>query len=177
MTTRHDFDDRLQRSPRYGFWLYLAIASAGVLCLSLCYLLKSKAFLFYDIGSDTFFFFYPLQLAVARQLHELHTVTWSFELGLGGFLGSLFDPLWLITGWLPESWQLASRLPMFDLRLLLAGGFFYGYLRQIGFRVPLAAIGGLGYAYSSYGLLNAQWEVMHGTEFVQLAAYLFLLER
>lgn len=177
MTIHYDSENLAQRSDSWGFWIFLVFALFGVFCLSLYYLVESKAFVFYDIGSDTYFCFYPLQLAVARQLHELHTVTWSFDLGLGGFLGSLFDPLWLITGWLPESWQLASRLPMFDLRVLLAGGFFYAYLREVGFRVPLSVIGGLGYAYSSYGMTNAQWEIMHGTEFVQLAAYLFLLER
>lgn len=163
-------------SGRRGFWLYLVLASTMALCLSAYFIVKAKAFAFTDVGVDTFFCFYPLQLAVTRQLHELHTFTWSFELGLGGFIGSLFDPLWLITGWLPENWQLLLRLPMFVLRVLLGGGFFYGYLRQIGFRPALAVIGGLGYAFSSYGLINAQWESMHGTEFVQLSAYLFLFE-
>jgi uncharacterized membrane protein YfhO len=159
-----------------GFLIYLGIASAVAFVLSLHYLARAKAFTFYGFGSDTFTCFYPLQVAVGQQLKSLHAVTWSFELGLGGFLGSWFDPLWLITGWLPDRWQLSLRLPMFLSRLLLGGGFFYGYLRQIGFRAPVAVIGGLGYAFSSCGLINAQWEVMQGTEFVQLPAYLFLLE-
>jgi uncharacterized membrane protein YfhO len=177
MTTTLVTDDPRQRSGRRGFLIYLAIAATVALTLSLYYIAKAKAFAFYDIGSDTLLCFYPLQVAVARQLQHLHAITWSFELGLGGFLGTLFDPLWLITGWLPDASQLSLRLPMFVLRLLLAGGFFYAYLRETGFLVPVAIIGGLGYAFSSYGLINAQWEVMHGTEFVQFSAYLFLLER
>ena len=159
-----------------GFLIYLGAAAAVAFVLSLHFLTRAKAFAFYDIGSDTFSCFYPLQVAVAQQLKSLHAVTWSFELGLGGFLGSWFDPLWLVTGWLPDAWQLSLRLPMFLSRLLLGGGFFYGYLRHVGFRAPVAVIGGLGYAFSSCGLINAQWEVMQGTEFVQLPAYLFLLE-
>ena len=144
--------------------------------MSLCFLAKSKAFAFYNFGSDTFYCFYPLQVAVAQQLKELHTFTWSFDLGLGGFLGSWFDPLWLITGWFPDSWQLSLRLPMFVARMLVGGGFIYGYLRQTGFREPVAVVGGLGYAFSSCAMINAQWEAMQGTELMQLPALLFLLE-
>lgn len=157
--------------------MYLLIALAMELVLFLPYLVAHKAFAFYDIGSDTFLCFYPLQVAVSRQLHALYTFTWSFNLGLGGFIGTLFDPLGLITGWLPDSWQLGLRLPMFGLRILLGGGFFYGYLRTIGLQTSLAVVGGLAYAFCSYALINVQWEVMHGTEFMQFAVFLFLLER
>lgn len=168
---------RLRGAWRSGLGIYLAIATTAAFALSVPFLVQAKAFAFVDIGSDTFYQFYPLQVAVARQLKALHEVTWCFDLGLGGFIGTLFDPFWLVTGWLPDSWQLALRLPMFWTRLLLAGAFFYGYLRQIGIRTPLAVLGGLGYGFSSYGTLNAQWEALHGTEFLQFAVYLFLLER
>ncbi|MGA8277473.1 MAG: YfhO family protein [Rhodanobacteraceae bacterium] len=160
-----------------GFTAYLAIAVAIALAFALYYLCNGYAFCFWDVGSDTFLQFYPLQIAVAHQLRALHSITWSFELALGGFLGTLFDPLWLLTSWFPDSWQLGLRLPMFFARVLLAGGFFYGYLRQVGFSPRLGAIGALCYAYSSYGMINAQWEILHGTEFVLFSAYLFLFER
>ena len=162
---------------RHPICVYLAIALAMIFILSLSFLLRGKAFAFADIGVDTFFQFFPLQIADSRQLHELHAITWSFNLGLGGYLGSLFDPLLLFTGWLPESWQLASRLPMFALRTVAAGGFFYGYLRLLRFEPRIAILGGLGYAFSSYGMLNAQWEVLSGTEFVQFAVFLYLFEK
>lgn len=174
----HNDGATLARSARIpGLVLFIALAAAMALLLALYFVAKSKAFAFADIGSDTFMCFYPLQVAVSKQLHELHEITWSFNLGLGGFLGTLVDPLWLVTGWLPESWQLALRLPMFILRLLLAGGFLYAYLRLLGFDRLLAVLGGLCYSFSSYGLINAQWEVLHGTEFVQLPVYLYCLER
>jgi uncharacterized membrane protein YfhO len=160
-----------------GLWLYLLASVAMLLSLAIWYVARSKAFAFADIGVDTFFCFFPLQIADARQLHELHTITWSFSLGLGGYLGSLFDPLMLAIGWLPESWQLASRLPMFAFRVVVAGAFCYGYLRLIRFDPLICVLGGLCYAFSSYGMLNAQWEVMHGTEFVQFAIFLYLFER
>jgi uncharacterized membrane protein YfhO len=148
-----------------------------VVILALPFILRGKAFAFADIGVDTLFQFFPLQVADSRQLHELHTITWSFSLGLGGYIGSLFDPLVLLTGWLPESWQLASRLPMFAFRVIVAGGFFYGYLRLLRFEFRIAILGGLCYAFSSYGMLNSQWEVLSGTEFLQFAIFLFLFEK
>jgi uncharacterized membrane protein YfhO len=162
---------------RFPIGAYLLTALLLITALSLRYVLAGRAFAFTDIGVDTFFCFLPLQLADARQLHALHTITWSFNLGLGGYLGSLFDPLMLATGWLPESWQLASRLPMFAFRVVVAGAFFYGYLRLIRLDPLISVLGGLCYAFSSYGMLNAQWEVMHGTEFVQFAIFLYLFEK
>ncbi|MGA9421388.1 MAG: hypothetical protein WBW61_03440, partial [Rhodanobacteraceae bacterium] len=188
------FDDPQRYAPRHtvpavfstleqgsagfkGFGAYLAIAAAIALLFSLYYICNGYAFCFWDVGSDTFLQFYPLQIAVAHQLRTLHSITWSFELALGGFLGTLFDPVWLLSSWFPDSWQLGLRLPMFFARVLLAGGFFYGYLRQVGFSPRLGAIGALCYAFSSYGTINAQWEILHGTEFVQFSAYLFLFEK
>lgn len=157
--------------------VYLLTSLSLIVALSLWFWLTGRAFAFADIGADTFFQFFPMQIADSRQLHQMHTITWSFNLGLGGYLGSLFDPLMLLAGWLPESWQLGARLPMFALRVIAAGGFFYSYLRLLRFEPRLAILGGLCYAFSSYGMLNVQWEVMHGTEFVQLAVFLFLFEK
>jgi Bacterial membrane protein YfhO len=160
-----------------GFLTYVAAALAVECVLAFYFLFKSKAFAFFAFGSDTLYQYYPLQVAAARQLKALHDVTWSFDLGLGAYPGMIFDPLWLITGWMPDSWQLSLRLPVFLLRLLTAGAFFFGYLRRIGFLAPVAVIGGLGYAFSSYGTINAQWDSAPGVEFLQLAIYLYLFER
>lgn len=171
-----NFELKVSRVPSSGIWAYFLVAGAISALIVLYFVIKQQAFAFVDVGSDTFFCFYPLQVAVARQLQQLHTLTWSFDLGLGGYLGTLFDPLWLVTGWLPLDWQLALRLPMFVFRILLAGAFFHAYLRRIGLSPRLATFGALGYAFSSYAMVNVQWEVMHGTEFVQFAAYLWLFE-
>ena len=167
----------LRRETRRSLAFYLAICSGMLLLLYVYFLAKSKAFAFVDIGSDTYYCFYPLQVAISHQLQTLHSVTWSFELGLGGFLGTLFDPFWLIFGWLPESWQLALRAPMYALHLLMAGAFFHAYLRMMRFSSAQSIVGGLCYAFCSYALVNAQWEVMHGTEYLQFAVYLYLFER
>jgi uncharacterized membrane protein YfhO len=160
-----------------GLRQYLVVALSIELIFSLYYIIKGKAFSFIDIGSDTFFSFYPLQLAVGRQLHGFHDLTWSFDLGLGGYLGTLFDPFWFLTAIFPDSWQLALRLPLFIVKVILAGSFFYGYLRLVGFRSIYATIGALAFSFSSYGTIDVQWDLIIGVEFVQFAAYLYLLEQ
>jgi uncharacterized membrane protein YfhO len=159
-----------------GLRLYLVLTVAIEAIFALYFLVRHKAFAFTDIGSDTYLAFYPIQTAISRQFHALHSFTWSFDQSLGGYIAVAFDPAWLITSLFPDTWQLGLRLPLFCARLLLAGGFFYGYLKLIGFEARLAVFGALAFAFSSYGVLNGQWEISHGTEFVLLAFYLFAIE-
>jgi len=76
---------------RSGLLLYVAAATAIAALFSFYYIFKQRAFAFVDIGSDLFFQFFPFQVAGVRQLHELHDVTWSFNIGLGAYLGLDFD--------------------------------------------------------------------------------------
>jgi hypothetical protein len=84
-------ENTLNRKLR-GLGGFIAAALSILGLLSSFFLAKSKAFAFVDVGADTYYCFYPLQLAVSKQLHLLGTATWSFDLGLGGFLGSRFLP-------------------------------------------------------------------------------------
>ncbi|HSN39655.1 MAG TPA: YfhO family protein [Burkholderiales bacterium] len=155
--------------------VYLAIAAAMAILLSLYYIVKHKAFAFVDIGSDTFFQFLPLQIAEVRQLRALHELTWSFDIGLGAYMGSDFDPIQLLAVLFPDSWQLVIRLPLYLLKLLLAGAFFQAFLRRAGFEREFSVIGGLGYAFCSFAIVNGQWGE-NGFALVQYAALLCFLE-
>jgi uncharacterized membrane protein YfhO len=158
-----------------GFLLYLIPALVIVLVLSLYYLIRHRAFAFVDIGIDTFSYYYAFQVAHARQLHELHTMTWSFTAGLGSYIGGLSNALVWLNALFPESWQLGLRLPTYFLRALLAGGFMYGYLRRIGIEAYISAAGALAYAFCGYAMVNGQWDTQ-GYVIPQLAAYLFFFE-
>lgn len=142
--------------------------------LSLFYVIKQHAFAFVDIGSDSFFQFLPIQIAEVRALHDLHIPAWSFNVGFGAYLGLILDPIQSLAALFPESWQLSVRLPLYFLKLILAGAFFYGYLRML-FDAEFAIFGALAYAFSSYAMVNGQWDG-HGYEVLQFAAYLYLLE-
>lgn len=163
------------RARHGGLALYFACALGIAVLISLYYVVKQRAFAFVDIGIDSFNFYYPIQLSQARQLRDLHDLTWSFDLGLGGYLGLPINPLRLLLAPLPDSWQLGVRLPIYFARVILSGGFFYGYLRRIHFDRNLAVIGGLAFAYSSYAVINGQWD-SEGLVVLQFAAYLFFLE-
>ncbi|HEY3521320.1 MAG TPA: hypothetical protein VGK80_09785, partial [Rhodanobacteraceae bacterium] len=160
---------------RGGLLLYLACAVGIATPLFLYFVIQHRAFAFVDTGIDSFNFYYPIQIAQARQLRHLHDLTWSFELGLGGYLGLPINPIRLLFAALPDSWQLGARLPIYFLRIVLSGAFFYGYLRRIRFDPRIAVIGALAFAYSSYAVVNGQWD-SEGLVILQFAAYLFFLE-
>lgn len=162
-----------QGSARRSFLLYLAYACGIAVLLSLFYLFKGRVFAFVDIGLDLFTYYYPIQIVQAHQLRQLHQLTWSFDLGLGGYIGGVFNPTQLATAWLPDAWQLAIRLPTYLLKIVLAGALFFGYLRKIRFEPGLATIGALAFCFSSYAIVNEQWD---GPLILQFAASLLLFE-
>jgi hypothetical protein len=168
-------EPQARRMARKDFLVYLALASSIALLLSLQFLLKDRAFAFVDIGIDLFSYYYPIQIIQAQQLQQLHDLAWSFQLGLGGYIGTVFNPTQLATAWLPEAWQLGVRLPTFFLRLILAGAFFFGYLRKIRFDPGLATIGALAFSFSCFSIVNGQWD-SQGLILLQFAAYLFFFE-
>lgn len=163
----------VNRNP--GARLYWLSASVIAALLSSYYLFHHYAFAFVDIGSDTFLQFYPLQVAEVRQLRALHELTWSFNTGLGAYMGSYFDPIQLLAVLFPDSWQLGILLPLYLLKLLLAGAFFQAFLRRAGFEREFSVIGGLGYAFCSFAIVNGQWGE-NGFALVQFAAMLCFLE-
>lgn len=175
LPTPHSTEQQARRAARMAFLGYLALASAIALGLSLHYLIKGRAFAFVDIGIDLFSYYYPVQIIQAQQLRAYGDLAWSFQLGLGGYIGSVFNPTQLVAALLPESWQLGARLPIYFIRLILAGAFFFGYLRKLRFEPGLASIGGLAFAFSSFSIVNGQWD-SQGLVMLQLAAYLFLFE-
>lgn len=154
---------------------YIAIGSVIAQLLSLFYICKKRGFAFVDVGSDTFLHYLPVQIAEVRQLRDLHDLTWSFNLGLGGYIGTAFDPIQLLAVLFPDSWQLGIRLPLYLFKLLLGGGFFFGYLRKLGFEPRLSVFGALAFAFSSYMMVNGQWDP-YASKAVQFAAYLYFFE-
>lgn len=152
-------------------FLLLAALISAVLCTY--YFATGQAFAFIDIGLDTFSYYYPTQLVQAQQLMDYHTLAWSFRLGLGGYVGAVVHPIQLAFVWLPESWQLGARLPLYLAKLVLAGVFFHLYLRRLRFDPMLACIGALCYTFGNYGAINEQWDSVF---IIQTAAYLYFLE-
>lgn len=166
-----DFGSRLEH------WaMFLVLFAIVAIVMAWPFLFKSQSFAYIDVGGDTFVQFYPLNVLHAQQMAIGDGFNWSFNLGLGSYSGSHFDPFWMVQAMLPESVQLQARIFFYLAKLLLAGLFFLGYLRAIGIRPELAVVGGLAYAFSGYALINGQWD-LHGTEVLHFAALVYLLER
>jgi len=164
--------------PNLDFLRYLGFACLVTVLLALHYVVKHKTLAFYsdDIGTDLYYQFYALQYGIVHQLHTLHYVTWSFDLGLGAFPGLYFNPIQiLLTFALPESAQFAARLPIYFLELVLAGSFFLAYLRTVGFEGGFAVLGALCYTFSGFAMLDGQWDATT-LQILQLAAFLYFLE-
>lgn len=163
-------------AERHPYRVYLVAFTVLATVMAWPFLFGGLAFAFSDIGTDTFVQFFPLNVAHAQQLAGDEGLTWSFKLGLGGYIGTHFDPFWMLQGLLPESMQMHARIYTYLLKLGLAGLFFSCYLQTIGLRGTLVVLGGLAYAFSEYALVNGQWD-LHGTELVHFAVLLYLLEK
>lgn len=157
----------------FGFLaLYLLLA----VVMAWSYLTGELGLAFADVGIDLLAQFYPLNLEQARQLSTGEGITWTFRLGLGGYVGTHFDPFAWLQALFPESWQLGLRIYTYLVKLGLAGLVMVLYLRLIGVRGWPAVMGGLAYAFSDYALINGQWD-LHGTELLHFVLLAWLLER
>lgn len=158
---------------------YLALASllfvvAGILLAR--YLVGPYGFAFADIGSDSFFQFYPMQTEFVRMIREGGTLGWSHRVGLGAYMGPAMDPSMLLAVLWPIDRQLDARAWVYLAKLLASGLLFFAYLREIRLPDRIAVVGALGYMLSGYLVINGQWDP-HGTEAPLFALLLFGIER
>lgn len=164
-----------------GRWSGKGVAFALVLSGALWFLLKryflgKYAFAFHDIGNDTFVSYFANQVLLSRQLHNALTISWSFSIGAGAYLGTFADAIALVgAGMFPPEMQLSLRVYEFSLRVLISGCFMYLYFRRLGTGYIAACIGGWAYALSGYMVTNGQWDDQ-GTMVAILAVLLFSIE-
>lgn len=162
-------------NTKRGLYIFLSCATFNIVILSLYFILKDKAFAFIDIGADTYTYYYPLQMEFAKQLHDMHLLTWSFSAGLGNYFAWQSNIIFVLDGLFPQTWQLGLRLPTYMMVLLLAGALMYGYLRKLDFDPLIATAGALAFTFCDYATINSQWDTQ-GYVLAQLAAYLFCFE-
>lgn len=164
---------------RYGIVILPIILIIVASILYKDFLFGKNVFLFKDIGSDSYNFDYPKFYHLADYWEKYGSPSWSFEQGLGQNMHPYwFDPFsfLLILG---GKEQIANNLIYgFLLELILAGLFFYLFLRTLKVQGFLAVLGGLLYAFSGYMVLGTTWQMsVFGTEVVYTALLLFALEK
>ncbi|WP_435357335.1 YfhO family protein [Emticicia sp. SJ17W-69] len=164
---------------RYGAFILPIILLFIASILYKDFLFGKNVFLFKDIGSDSYNFDYPKLYQLADYWDKFGSPGWSFEQGLGQNMHPYwFDPFTFLLV-LGGKEQVANNLIyVFLLELLLAGIFFYLFLRTLKIQGFLSVLGGFLYAFSGYMVLGTTWQMsVFGTEVVYTALLLFALEK
>ena len=164
---------------RYSIFILLFILIIASAILYKDFLFGKNVFLFKDIGSDSYNFDYPKLYHLADYWQKFGSPGWSFEQGLGQNMHPYwFDPFTFLLV-LGGKEQVANNLIyVFLLELLLAGIFFYLFLRTLKVQGFVAVLGGFLYAFSGYMVLGTTWQMsVFGIEVVYTALLLFALEK
>ena len=164
---------------RYSIFVLLFILIIASAILYKDFLFGKNVFLFKDIGSDSYNFDYPKLYHLADYWQKFGSPSWSFEQGLGQNMHPYwFDPFTFLLV-LGGKEQVANNLIyVFLLELLLAGIFFYLFLRTLKVQGFVAVLGGFLYAFSGYMVLGTTWQMsVFGIEVVYAALLLFALEK
>ena len=164
---------------RYSIFILLFILIIASAILYKDFLFGKNIFLFKDIGSDSYNFDYPKLYHLADYWQKFGSPGWSFEQGLGQNMHPYwFDPFTFLLV-LGGKEQVANNLIyVFLLELLLAGIFFYLFLRTLKVQGFVAVLGGFLYAFSGYMVLGTTWQMsVFGIEVVYTALLLFALEK
>lgn len=115
-------------------------------------------FLFKDIGSDSYNYTYPLFSYYAQQLKNGSIPQWTFQHGLGQNLHPFwFGPIRVVL-WLLFDGNIAESMVYLQItHLLLAGLFFFLFLRLLNRSFISSITFGLLFAFSGYATIGGSW--------------------
>ncbi|MBU1693323.1 MAG: YfhO family protein [Verrucomicrobia bacterium] len=141
------------------------------------FLLGQKTYLFRDIGSDSVNHVYPMLVHVSDYLRSDGFPRWSFNQGLGQCLISrdLGDPFNWLMFLMPRNAIVWAMAWVEALKVILAGLFFFLYLRLLPLSRYAATVGSLCFAFCGYLVSGGGIGVM-STESVYLALLLYAYE-
>ena len=134
-------NNRVKRTQRLG------IAAVTGTCLLLVGIVIFRRFLFgdavllyKDIGSDSVNDSYPWFVHYSDYLRSYGIPSWSFAVGMGQDIYYLIGYLlWYPIVWLPKHLIVHALVYQHLVKVLLAGGFFFAFLRLKGLVAPAAS--------------------------------------
>lgn len=142
------------------------------------FLLLKNVFQFKDIGSDTLNGMYPYYYHYADYFHKNGWPTWSFAEGMGqgimsGFLRDPFQliPILIGTKSMPEIFIFIEVL-----KIVIAGGLFYLFLKALKISNYTAIIGSLLFSFCGFMIIGACW-YLFTFEALNMAVLLLGFER
>lgn len=141
------------------------------------YIMGIEYYYFKDIANDTYFQTLPMMHYNAEYFKEFHKFPlWSFSSGLGhDYFLQLLDPFNMLITLLGSN--AVERLPgiMQFIKVVLAGGFFYLFLRELKTSKHTSLIISLGYAFCGPSIARGTW-LRYTDEAVFVALLLFAFE-
>jgi uncharacterized membrane protein YfhO len=180
-TTNTDVSENALLSffQQYGIYIFIPLLIVTSSILYKDFLFGDYVFLFKDIGSDSYNFDFPKFYHLAGYWEKFGSPSWSFEQGLGQNMHPYwFDPFTFLLVLGGKENVANNLIYVFLLELVLAGTFFYLYLRTLKIQGFVSVLGGFLYAFSGYMILGTSWQLsVFGTEVVYAALLLFALEK
>ncbi|GAB3523559.1 YfhO family protein [Emticicia fontis] len=171
------FLEKLSSAKMLGFF-------AGILVILLGWVYKSYiggklAYMFKDIGSDSYNLIYPQFYHHAAYIQKYGTMPqWSFEQGLGQNVHPFwFDPISAILFLIFKTDSAAVMIWMQVIYMFLAGIFFFLYLKTLQIKNLPALIGGLLFTFCGYVIIGGTWTVdKFPLEILHIAMLLYSVE-
>lgn len=143
------------------------------------YLGSKLAYMFKDIGSDSYNLIYPQFYHHAAYIQKYGTMPqWSFEQGLGQNVHPFwFDPISVVLFLIFKTDSASVMIWMQIIYMLLAGIFFFLYLKTLQIKNYPALIGGLLFTFCGYVIIGGTWTVdKFPLEILHIAMLLYSVE-
>lgn len=141
------------------------------------FILLKNIYLFKDIGSDSVNVVYPNLVELSRYVRNEGFPQWDFSHGIGKnifpSMGYNFFGLFFL---LPPDAVAYGIIYVEVLKMLLAGIFYYLYLRTLSLSAFSSIAGGMLFTFSGYMVLGGCWSVF-STEVVFAALLLYAFEK
>lgn len=140
-------------------WLALGLVFLVAFIVLKDFLLLNKIYQFRDIGSDSLNASWPWMAHSADYIAQYGIPSWSFNMGMGQDLISFsaYDPFdYLLYPFGKE--KMIYLIAYKELvKILLAGFFFFRYLRLLNIANFSAAVGSLMFAFCGYMIVGSGW--------------------
>ena len=164
-------DDKSKRQD-WTFFLVLMLLTIAVYWK---FLFGIKAFVFVDVGDDSYYQTIPILMNRARTLfQDGNLARYNILLGLGQFESGLNLTDTLLTLFGEKS--VPYMMGVFQaLKTVFAGWFFYKFTRERGFDYRACLLAGLGYAFSGAMLTRLAF-FSYSNEYLFVALALYALE-
>lgn len=160
----------------------LTLLATAVISLAVLwrFLFGSKVLLFTDVGIDTYYAYYPFYYLLAEYVSALHIPAWSFQLGMGTSVLTLYHFLYDPFAWIHYALgvdRLARSLAwVYVLKLLCCAWFTYLYARYLHLHPHVRVLAALLYAFNGFLMVWGQ-HYFFASWIVFLPLLLFAVER